>query len=96
MSEYDRLLRHGPNGQETIVPPGEESVHTRHCFEYLRQSVLCNLDMTLEGTSPDMSNGVMSFPVCKKRKQVFDWMEANALPGENWVMGTSPSQRRIN
>ncbi|KAH7563687.1 hypothetical protein BM1_00734 [Bipolaris maydis] len=84
MSEYDRILRHGPNGKERSIPPGSYSVHTRHCFEILRQSVLCHLDMTLEGAQAPVLTGTTGFGharVCQNRQEAIDWMEKNRNPG---------------
>ncbi|KAK8122633.1 hypothetical protein PG984_011303 [Apiospora sp. TS-2023a] len=81
MTEYDRIVRHGPNGQERVIPPGFHSVHTRHCFEILRQSILCHLDMTLEGSMPGgPPSGTTGFGhahVCQNRRESMDWMAAN-------------------
>jgi hypothetical protein len=84
MKEYDRLLRHGPTGQEKIIPEGSRSVHTRHCFEVLRQSVLCHMDMTLEGSIPHYEYGSSGFGhahVCQNGREALHWMEANAANG---------------
>lgn len=64
MNEYDRLLRHGPNGKERSIPPGSNSVHTGHCFEILRHSILCHLDMTLEGSHAPPYNGTTGIWSC--------------------------------
>ncbi|KAK6849306.1 hypothetical protein PG995_013139 [Apiospora arundinis] len=80
MTEYDRIVRHGPNGLEKVIPPGFHSVHTRHCFEILRQSILCHMDMTLEGSMPGSPSGTTGFGhahVCQNRQEAREWMEAN-------------------
>lgn len=89
MSEYDRIVRYGRNGQEKIIPPGAYSVHTRHCFEILRQSILCHLDMTLEGSTSAISNGTTGFGhahVCQNRQEAIDWMEANRVNNRRLIV----------
>jgi hypothetical protein len=85
MNEYDRLLRHGPNGEERSIPAGSSSVHTRHCFEILRHSILCHLDMTLEGSQAPAFNGTTGFGhahVCQNRQEAIEWMEENRIDDE--------------
>lgn len=89
MSEYDRILRHGPNGKERSIPPGSYSVHTRHCFEILRQSVLCHLDMTLEGAQAPVLTGTTGFGharVCQNRQEAIDWMEKNRVNDRRFIV----------
>lgn len=55
--------------------------HMIHCFDYMRQAILCSADMSLEGletTFPDHnggSDGWDSKHVCKDPKAVRSWLE---------------------
>ncbi|KAH8894750.1 hypothetical protein GQ53DRAFT_643036 [Thozetella sp. PMI_491] len=66
--------------------------HSRHCFEYLRQSILCCGDMTLEGrqtTFPDRnspgSDGWDAKHVCKDYGQIRRHLEKNRADDKVWI-----------
>ena len=57
---------------EHLKPP-----HMRHCFDYLRQALLCSADSTLEPWHPDLG-GVTGwgFPrVCRNYDELKLWAE---------------------
>ncbi|KAI6357442.1 hypothetical protein MCOR25_007656 [Pyricularia grisea] len=79
MNAYDMVLRNGPSGAETHVPEGHSSVHSRHCFDYLKQVILCNLDMTLEGSKAHHEAGTDGYGqqhVCRSYPEALDWIDA--------------------
>lgn len=81
MKEYHRVLHHGPDGSEYYIDPTHNSYHASHCFNYLRQSIVCNLDSTLEGAgdgsgSPDGSGQTH---ICRSHAHAVAWLEANSV-----------------
>ncbi|KAI1489094.1 hypothetical protein F5X96DRAFT_642251 [Biscogniauxia mediterranea] len=62
-----------------------------HCFDYLRQSIMCCGDVALEGqqtTFPagfDGSDGWDAKHVCKNYEQVFQYLEDKAVNGKVWI-----------
>lgn len=86
MDAYDQVIRHGATGKEGVVEEGHHTVHTNHCFDYLRQAILCNSDMTLEGrTVLENTKGTDGFGhahVCRNHDQVVLWAEKYAGPDE--------------
>ena len=76
-------LQHG-KGQESAH--GNEPWLMRHCFDYLRQSLMCCGDSTLEGhhtTYPDpdlpSTDGWGASHVCKNYDELMGWMEDHRL-----------------
>ncbi|KAI1811879.1 hypothetical protein GGS20DRAFT_592426 [Poronia punctata] len=61
--------------------PDDHHWHMIHCFDYMRQAIMCSADMALEGletTSPDHnggSDGWDSKHVCKDWSQVKSYLE---------------------
>jgi len=50
--------------------------HLSHCFDYLRQNILCNMDMTLEyPTDGENIDGYMIAHQCKKREPYDEFMK---------------------
>lgn len=83
MKEYHRVLHHGSDGTEYYIDPSHNSFHTPHCFNYLRQVILCNLDSTLEGSGdhngpPDGSGQTHT---CRNRQESIDWLEMRKVDG---------------
>lgn len=54
--------------------------HVTHCFDYLRQSVLCAGDAALEGESEavkGMTDGWGATHMCKKKSEWMNWVVDN-------------------
>lgn len=79
MQEYHRVLHHGPDGTEYFIDPTHNSYHTSHCFNYLRQSILCSLDTTLEGSGDGVGvgDGSGQTHMCRDNQQSIKWLEAH-------------------
>jgi len=76
---YHQLLVHGVTGEENPY-------HAAHCFEYLRTSILCNLDMTLEGEGSTMEGGGQMH-VCKSREEAVKWIEDRRVDDLQDIVG---------
>ncbi|KAI6092237.1 hypothetical protein F4821DRAFT_159472 [Hypoxylon rubiginosum] len=67
----------------------EEVHHVNHCFDYIRQGIMCAGDMSIEGaakmregdTHVDRVNGYGSSHQCKNYQSSRDWMDKH-LPGQ--------------
>ncbi|KAF6844327.1 hypothetical protein CMUS01_01202 [Colletotrichum musicola] len=77
------------------IPEGTEGAeggwHLQHCFEYLRQAILCAGDVALEGTQTTFppgftgSDGWDAKHVCKDPKQVYDYLDGNRALDDHWI-----------
>ncbi|KXX74465.1 hypothetical protein MMYC01_204469 [Madurella mycetomatis] len=71
--------------------PTEGAWHLSHCFEYLRQSIMCCGDVALEGqhtTFPPNSTGSDGWDakhVCRDYGQVLEYLERNRVNDERWI-----------
>lgn len=79
---YHQLIVHGVTGEE-------DTYHAAHCFEYLRNSILCNADMTLEGQPSTMqAEGEAGQPhVCRDRAEAIAWIEARRVDDLQDIVG---------
>jgi hypothetical protein len=70
--------------------------HLNHCFEYMRQAIMCAGDVALEGaetTFPDTpdgdaggSDGWDAKHVCKDYGEIYAYLEKETVPGsEKWI-----------
>jgi hypothetical protein len=71
--------------------------HINHCFEYIRQAIMCNGDVALEGaattfpvnpvTGEDLggSDGWDAKHVCKNYDQVYDYLEKKTINKFKWI-----------
>ncbi|EXJ76932.1 hypothetical protein A1O3_10089 [Capronia epimyces CBS 606.96] len=81
VDSYHQLI---VNGRSDFDNP----VHATHCFEYLRNSILCNLDMTLEGSMSTPADKDKGQPhVCRNRQEAIDWIEARRLDDLQDIVG---------
>ena len=71
--------------------PQEGGWHLGHCFEYLRQSIMCCGDVALEGQHTTFpvgftgSDGWDAKHVCRDYKQVLTHLEKNRVDDESWI-----------
>ncbi len=87
MKEYHRVLHHGPDGTEYFLDATHNSYHTSHCFNYIRQAILCNLDTTLEGSGDGtgVPDGSGQTHVCRSRQESIAWLEARKYNTEHAI-----------
>jgi hypothetical protein len=79
MDNFDALVQFGPDGTEREPETGHGSIHVNHCFEYLRQVILCNMDSTLEGATVDNAHGTSGWSVshtCRSYERARAWAES--------------------
>ncbi|KAI9668156.1 MAG: hypothetical protein M1821_000976 [Bathelium mastoideum] len=80
VDQYHQLVLKGPTGEENTH-------HASHCFEYLRTNLLCNLDMTLEGSySANRESGGQAH-VCRNRDQAVKWIEDRRVDDLQDIVG---------
>ena len=62
--------------------------HASHYFEYLRNHILCNLDMTLEGDySVNAEDGLGQGHVCRNRAEAVKWIEEKRVDDRQDIIG---------
>jgi hypothetical protein len=71
--------------------------HVNHCFEYIRQAIMCAGDVALEGaattfpgdpiTGEDLggSDGWDAKHVCKDYRQVYEYLERETINHVKWI-----------
>ncbi|KAH7139073.1 hypothetical protein B0J11DRAFT_516014 [Dendryphion nanum] len=80
MAEYDALALGLKSKQH-------DTLHMDHCFDYIRQSLMCAGDTTLAGE--DFPGGSYQFEVvhvCRNWDQIYDWLDENR-PSDKWQFG---------
>lgn len=65
----------------------EVAHHSAHCFDYLRQAIMCNADTSLEGKT-ETGPGWGSKHTCKDYDKVLDW--ANSHDVYKWRNSLMP------
>ncbi|KUJ21547.1 uncharacterized protein LY89DRAFT_767551 [Mollisia scopiformis] len=94
-NEYHALQRNeskqilGPDGEASLDTMTKRRIHhIEHCFDYLRQSVECVSDMTIEWADPEPDelgnlyhiNGYGVLHQCRKRESVINFSAARRPP----------------
>lgn len=77
---------------EGLTREGEDPVeHLSHCFDYLRQAIMCHGDTALEGVQttfgPNVggSDGWNVQHVCKPWDSIHDWLEEHRIDDREWI-----------
>ncbi|KAL2071926.1 hypothetical protein VTL71DRAFT_13161 [Oculimacula yallundae] len=55
--------------------------HTLHCLDYLREQLMCNADLTLEGTDDLLHFNKTSGHVCRNYNAIMEWAKAHHWAG---------------
>lgn len=78
------------SGRTDKLPP-EGPWHIAHCFDYLRQSIMCAGDVALEGQQTTFpagfkgSDGWDAKHVCKSYGEIMGYLEGNRADDEKWI-----------
>ncbi|KAK4493736.1 hypothetical protein PRZ48_014921 [Zasmidium cellare] len=82
----------GEDGDEGLTREGEDPVeHLSHCFDYLRQAIMCHGDTALEGRQTTFgsdvggSDGWNVQHVCKPWDRIHDWLEEHRIDDREWI-----------
>lgn len=73
------------------VISGKSSRHVRHCFNLLRQAVLCAADITLDPLDsvhngvPTGADGIGTTHVCRDWTKVYDYVWENQRDADLWA-----------
>lgn len=82
------LAQHYQTAFEETKLPQEVAHHSAHCFDYLRQGIMCAADTSLEGQAEDEPPGWGSKHMCKDYDMVLEW--ANQRTAYKWRNGLLP------
>jgi hypothetical protein len=86
------LAEHYQQGYAGVQLTDEVAHHTAHCFNYLRQGLMCNADTTLEGKT-EAGPGEGSEHECVDYDALLQW--ANEHAGMKWRGGLLPDQSTL-
>lgn len=78
------------------VDPVKKPWHINHCFEYIRQAIMCAGDVALEGAATTFpgsehgedqggSDGWDAKHVCKDYGQVYEYLERETINHMKWI-----------
>ncbi|KJZ77473.1 hypothetical protein HIM_03197 [Hirsutella minnesotensis 3608] len=84
---YFGVVQGQASGADTSSPEAQQQLskqiaHVNHCFDYLRQAVMCNGDMTLEWATPEgkSMDGWNIDHQCRSWDQAVDWTLRHKAP----------------
>ncbi|CZT08288.1 hypothetical protein WAI453_007338 [Rhynchosporium graminicola] len=65
--------------------------HAGHCFEYLRNQIMCMSDMTLEGSESVLdTTGMGQAHMCRNRDEAVKWIEDRRVDDIQSIVGPDP------
>ncbi|KAF9740756.1 hypothetical protein PMIN06_003196 [Paraphaeosphaeria minitans] len=86
------LAVHFQEGYGGVKLEDKVAHHSVHCFNYLRQGIMCNADTTLEGQT-EAGPGEGSEHECVDYDALLEWANANA--GMSWRNGLLPNEATL-
>jgi hypothetical protein len=85
------LAVHFQQGYGGVKLEKEVAHHSAHCFNYIRQGIMCNADTTLEGKTDSPGEG--SEHECVDYDALLDW--ANEHAAYKWRNGLLPDDSTL-
>lgn len=86
------LVEHFQRGYGNNRLTEEVAHHSAHCFNYIRQGIMCNADTTLEGKT-DAGPGEGSEHECVDYEALLNWTNAHAA--YKWRNGLLPDDSTL-
>ncbi|EPS41912.1 hypothetical protein H072_4117 [Dactylellina haptotyla CBS 200.50] len=86
------LAEHYQQGYSGVKLTDEVAHHTAHCFNYLRQGIMCSADTTLEGKTGE-GPGEGSEHECVDYDALLNW--ANTHSGMKWRNSLLPAEATL-
>lgn len=74
-------LRNKLTSEKSLEAWPRNDQHTLHCLDYLREQLMCNADLTLEGTDDLLHFNKNSGHVCRSNDAVASWAAAHHWDG---------------
>lgn len=88
LDSYHQLLLLYQDPTYNISTYHTNGYHATHCFEYLRNNILCNLDMTLEGDQSLPDEKERGQPhVCRNYDEAVKWIEERRVDDFQDIVG---------
>lgn len=82
MSEYDMVMM-------GLKKPPVDTWHLDHCYDYVRQMLMCGGDMALAGEDLPNGSSNLNVPhVCKNFDQMYEWLDGHR-DNDAWQFGSS-------
>ncbi|KAH8657406.1 hypothetical protein BGZ60DRAFT_415833 [Tricladium varicosporioides] len=76
------------NGTKFGFDGERNDYHAAHCFEYLRNQILCMSDMTLEGSESVLdATGMGQAHMCRDRSEAIGWIEERRVDDIQSIVG---------
>ncbi|KAF3013785.1 hypothetical protein E8E14_010702 [Neopestalotiopsis sp. 37M] len=79
------------SGNVTSKIPQESPWHLAHCFDYIRQAIMCAGDIALEGKETTFPKGFIGSDgwdakhVCKSYDEVLEYLNTNRVDDVEWI-----------
>jgi hypothetical protein len=88
------LIEHYQQGYAGVNLTDEVAFHSAHCFNYIRQALMCNADTTLEGMTEE-GPGEGTEHECIDYDALLEWANENAMHMQRWRTGLVPEEADI-
>lgn len=86
VDSYHQLVT--SNGTKFGFDGERNDYHAAHCFEYLRNQILCMADMTLEGSESVLdATGNGQAHMCRDREEAIRWIEGRRVDDIQSIIG---------
>ncbi|KAI6283509.1 hypothetical protein MCOR27_003251 [Pyricularia oryzae] len=70
--------------------------HLNHCWDYVRQTIMCNPDLTVEWRGAMEGTGWGYERQCKKWEPIYDWLEKHRITNDRGILATGYESKPLD
>ncbi|TLS26681.1 hypothetical protein PpBr36_04257 [Pyricularia pennisetigena] len=70
--------------------------HLNHCWDYVRQTIMCNPDLTIEWRGAEEGTGWGYERQCKKWEPIYDWLEKHRITNDRGILATGYERKPLD
>ncbi|KAK2037692.1 hypothetical protein LZ31DRAFT_509238 [Colletotrichum somersetense] len=93
---YDLYYNRTGDKTEPLFGVGWQLEHLNHCWDYVRQTIMCNPDLTVEWRGEHEGTGWGYQRQCKDWGPVYDWLEKHRITNDRGILALGYERRPLD
>ncbi|WQF87951.1 Putative mycotoxin biosynthesis protein UstYa [Colletotrichum destructivum] len=93
---YDLYYNRTGDKTSPLFGVGWQLEHLNHCWDYVRQTIMCNPDLTVEWRGEHEGTGWGYQRQCKDWGPIYDWLEKHRITNDRGILALGYERRPLD
>ncbi|OHE97130.1 hypothetical protein CORC01_07571 [Colletotrichum orchidophilum] len=93
---YDLYYNRTGDKTQPLFGVGWQLEHLNHCWDYMRQTIMCNPDLTLEWRGKKEGTGWGYQRQCKAWGPIYDWLEKHRITNDRGILALGYERKPLD